>query len=462
MAASRVLLLAPPAAEIQIRDLYCSITSKADYYWPPIDLLVLSGALSASCELTVLDAIAERASEEEAARRARAFAPDAVIALSGSASWPEDMPFLRRLKEELGCRLLVSGDFCVDPDPWPLRAFPWLDGLVRDFDSPGVAAYLEAEGRPPEPLPGLAFRGDAGIVDGGRSGAERLSYPVPRHELFPLSSYRLPCASRRPFASILTNFGCPFVCSYCIQNRDVMGHRRRPLEDTAAELRRLRELGVPGLYFRDPLFESRPSEALALCRLLAERFDFAWSCNSRVDTITEELATAMKAAGCECVAFGLETADEAALARQGKRTTREQARRAIELCRGLGLKVAGYFILGLPGETRASALETIEFAADCGVDYASFSVASPDYGTALREEAVGAGRVPGDHRRFDRSRAERSLCEGLGREGLGELLALAKRRFYGRPSYLLARAAELRGWGEFRDACRSAYALFTR
>ena len=39
----RVVLLAPPANSIQIRDLYCSVTSKANYYWAPIDLLVAGG-----------------------------------------------------------------------------------------------------------------------------------------------------------------------------------------------------------------------------------------------------------------------------------------------------------------------------------------------------------------------------------------------------------------------------------
>ncbi len=41
----RVLLLNPPAPDWVIRDYYCSFPSKAKYYWPPQDLLGLSGLL---------------------------------------------------------------------------------------------------------------------------------------------------------------------------------------------------------------------------------------------------------------------------------------------------------------------------------------------------------------------------------------------------------------------------------
>ena len=454
-----VVLLAPPAREVQIRDLYCSITSKADYYWPPIDLLAVSGVLDGSFGLEVVDAVAEGLPRARALERVLRARPAAVVALSGSSSSSDDMPFLKEIKEKSGCLIVVSGDICVDPSPWPLTAFPWLDALLRDFSAPGLREYLAAEGRWEKPIPGLAFRSGGRIVDGGGKLEGPLSYPLPRHDLFPLRRYRLPHGRRRPFSSVLTHFGCPFTCSYCIQNRNVMGSRHRPLSDVLAELESLRALGVREIYFRDPLFESRPSEAKALCRAMAKDFDFAWSCNCRVDTLDEALLAAMSAAGCRCVAFGLETADERALARYEKATTLEQARRAIALCRRHGVETAGYFILGLPGETFAAALRTIEFAVGSGLDYASFAVPSPDYGTELRAEAIRQGRIEPDFRSFNRSKAEKSLSSELTEADLRALLRRANRSFYGRPSYLAKRLLRIRSLREARESLNSAYAL---
>ena len=82
-----VLLLNPPSTRLQIRDLYCSITSKGSYYWPPIDLLVLSGLLNEKFRLVVIDAVAEGRSPSEvmeavlAARRSIVTVEEIVLEL---------------------------------------------------------------------------------------------------------------------------------------------------------------------------------------------------------------------------------------------------------------------------------------------------------------------------------------------------------------------------------------------
>lgn len=43
---SRVILLNPPAEKLYQRDNYNVSISKGDYYWPPIDLIFLSGILA--------------------------------------------------------------------------------------------------------------------------------------------------------------------------------------------------------------------------------------------------------------------------------------------------------------------------------------------------------------------------------------------------------------------------------
>ena len=309
-----------------------------------------------------------------------------------------------------------------------------------------------------------AFRRfNGGIVEGwaagGVGGGRTLSYPPPRHDLFPLRSYRLPFVRDYPVTSILTNYACPFGCTYCIQANAVLGHRHRPVENVIEELRVIRDLGVRELYFRDPLFESRPADALRLCRALAADFDFSWACNCRADTLTDELAAAMKEAGCRCIAFGFETVDTETLRRHEKPLTVEQFRGAIALCRRHGIEVAGYFILGLPGEHFETGLKTIDFAVQSGIDYASFAVPSPDHGTRLRREVVADRKIEAGFRIFDRSRSGVSFSEWLGTEDLNRLLRIAVTRFYFRPSYVLKALGRARGLRQGFELLRAGWAV---
>src|SRR3954471_10315001 len=108
----RALLLNPPSPRTPptngravLRDFACGESTKADYYWAPIDLLVLSGVLSAAHELCVIDAVVEPATGEEVLARARAFRPDVVFTLTAAVTLVEDDAFLGRLKRETGARI---------------------------------------------------------------------------------------------------------------------------------------------------------------------------------------------------------------------------------------------------------------------------------------------------------------------------------------------------------------------
>ena len=65
----RVLLLNPPGERVYIRDYFCSKTTKSNYLFHPIDLVVLSGTLDECHDVSVLDAIAEALTPEQARAR---------------------------------------------------------------------------------------------------------------------------------------------------------------------------------------------------------------------------------------------------------------------------------------------------------------------------------------------------------------------------------------------------------
>ena len=73
----------------------------------------------------------------------------------------------------------------------------------------------------------------------------------------------------------------------------------------------------------------------------------------------EELAELMRRAGCWMVAFGIESGEQALLDEVGKKATVEDAVAAVSVSKKARLKVAGHFVLGIPGETGESLYDFI-------------------------------------------------------------------------------------------------------
>ena len=122
----KVLLLNPPGGRTYIRDYFCSKTTKSNYLFHPIDLVVLSGVVAARHEVQVMDAIAERLDVAAALARVRALAPEVVIALVGSVSWREDRAFLAAVAAS-GARVLAIGDVLQEDTELRLAENPWLE-----------------------------------------------------------------------------------------------------------------------------------------------------------------------------------------------------------------------------------------------------------------------------------------------------------------------------------------------
>ncbi len=117
-----------------------------------------------------------------------------------------------------------------------------------------------------------------------------------------------------------------------------------------------------------------------------------WRCETRVDYLNEETLSAMAKAGCEGINFGIESSDVAIQKGVGRRPiSREQFVNCIQTCRRLGIKTFAFFIIGLPGDTVHTILQTIGFAIALKPDWVQFTAASPFIGTKLRAWAVSNG-----------------------------------------------------------------------
>ena len=95
--------------------------------------------------------------------------------------------------------------------------------------------------------------------------------------------------------------------------------------------------------------------------------------------------------GLRLLLVGYESGSQRVLDNARKGVDLETARRFTRDCRTLGIAVHGTFILGLPGETRATIRETTRFACSLDVDTIQVALAAPYPGTELYRQARSNG-----------------------------------------------------------------------
>ena len=452
-----ILLLNPPSDKLFLRDQYCSFLSKANYYWPPIDLLVQSGILYTKHQVVVLDAIIEKLSDTKCLERIQEIAPDVILSVTGISSFRTDFDFFLKLKQRLKVRLFLSGGFLLSKYENILKNHGIFDGILLNFTSYALLEYLDGKSN----IKDLAYFDNEKLIS-ELSYNKVVSYPTPRHELFKLTRYRLPHGKGGVFSCILTSHGCPYRCKFCIaQNID---YQQRTIEDVIEEIRYLKSLGVAEIYIKDFTFGIDKEWTKRLCVEIKKQ-DVSWICETRVDILNEEMLLLMRDAGCHTIQFGIETSTLELLKKYKEGISLEAIKKIFSLCKKYNISTLGHFIIGLPGETKSSAVETIRFAKKLQCDYASFNIATPLPGTDLSEECGTLNILPKDYE-------QKELDQTTGLSGINtptlsskELLKLKKmayRRFYFRPTYILRRILKINGLNELRVLIREGIGVLTQ
>lgn len=457
----RVLLLNPPGKRVYIRDYLCSKTTKSNYLFHPIDLVVLSGTLAEKFEVAVLDCIAERLDVRAARARIDAVAPDVIVSLVGSVSWPEDRAFLAE-QHTRGRRIVAIGDVLHEGADERLADEPWLEAALHDFSGQDLVHYLE--GNLVE-VRAMTLRRASGAIESrpaDRSrGGETFRVPRPRHELFPAHGYRFSFARTARFATVLTDYGCPYPCTFCVIG--TLGFRVRPVADVLEEIDTLRASGITELFVMDQTFGVQRERALELCASFAARGDLSWTAFTRPDRADDELLAAMRSAGCHTLILGVESAADELLAAYKKGYRVDSVREAFARVRAAGIRTVGTFVIGLPEETESSLQATLDLAIELDLDFMSLNVAVPRFGTPFRARALELGLADRGDLVMDQGGASAFLpTTTLDRAAVLAMKKRAIRRFYLRPSYLLRRVRALTSLQELRAQVREGLALLAR
>jgi radical SAM superfamily enzyme YgiQ (UPF0313 family) len=193
---------------------------------------------------------------------------------------------------------------------------------------------------------------------------------------------------------VMTSRGCPWACTFCgaetTWGRGFRGHSvNYVLDMLESALARVR---VRMIQIKDDTFTTNKKRVLELCRGIRERkLNFLWSCDTRVDVLSEELLHEMRLAGCQRLSLGVESGSQRILDAIHKNITVDEIVEAADMAKRYGVQVRFYMMLGNRGETRETFHETLAFLDRAKPHQYIFSCLSVYPGTADFHEAERAG-----------------------------------------------------------------------
>jgi radical SAM superfamily enzyme YgiQ (UPF0313 family) len=424
--------------------------------WPQTSLAYLAAMVPECMSVRIIDAMAEEMSIEAFFSEVHKEKPRFFVTYITGTTFSADARCVQEAKKVNATTIAVGTHVSAVPKN-TLEQIPELDFVIRHEPEMAFQDLLDrvSSGESMDGCTGIAYRDGDGqvVIADDRPVLQNLDeLPIPRQHLLPLDKYVMPFLGSR-YTWVLTNRGCPWSCTYCFEGV-VWGKsiRYRSAESIYKELEYLASHNVRNVLFLADLFTYDRKGVLQLCDLIIEGgLKVRWTCNSRVDTVDEELLSRMKQAGCWLIAFGIESGAQEVLDKVKKDVKVEAATRAIQLCYKHGIKTWGYFIMGLPGENKRTVRQTIDLAKSLPLDIALFHVAMPYAGTEFYFQAVANGWLnTTEWKHFDMSDSSVVGYDDFSAEEILKATKQAFREFYMRPSQawrLLKMAAGARDFG---------------
>src|SRR6478736_5641864 len=320
-----------------------------------------------------------------------------VILHTSTPSFRQDVQTAELIKERnpkavigfIGAKAAVESETC-------LNASTAIDFVARnEFDFTIVDV---AEGMELAQVDGISWRAPDGSIVHNKDRAvvedmDTLPFVSPIYKRDLTISKYFGGYLRHPYVSFYTGRGCKSRCTFCLWPQTVGGHnyRVRSPGHVAEEIRLARSYfpQVREIFFDDDTFTDNLPRAEAIARELG-KMGVTWSCNAKANVPRETLKV-LKDNGLRLLLVGYESGNQQILHNIKKGMRVEVAEKFTKDCHDLGIAIHGTFILGLPGESKETIRETIEFAKRINPHTIQVSLAAPYPGTYLYKQAVENG-----------------------------------------------------------------------
>lgn len=267
-------------------------------------------------------------------------------------------------------------------------------GVVGDGEQAIAALYNELKGSKRfEVIKGLIWRRDGKIYCNGKAWSEPLSLSVSRDVVDNPAYFK-----QGGQCGIETKRGCNGRCLYCADPlaKGPKVRVREPAE-VADEVQALLNQGIDVLHICDSEFNIPRWHALAVCEEFIRRGlgdKVRWYTYMAIRPFDDELAEAMRKAGCVGIDFTTDSACASMLRTYRHDYFKQDIEAVVRLCRDNGITVMLDLLLGGPGEMPQTIAETVDFIKRIGPDCAGAPLGVRIYPGTGMETVVAAEGEP--------------------------------------------------------------------
>ncbi|MFH1876311.1 MAG: radical SAM protein [Candidatus Omnitrophota bacterium] len=400
-------------------------------------------------KVRLLDMVARGESKEDLRRMVTQEKPRFVVLDSTTPSIHSDIGCAALVKEASNARVIMVGPHISVLPIETLRAARGVVDVacIGEYDCT-VREVIENFSNL-DVVPGIAYYKNGEIsTTGARPLLEDLdTLPFPAWEHLDLMKY-FDGGKLYPYIDIISGRGCPNQCIFCLWPQVMHGTRyrfrrvTRVVDEIEHDIKLCPQVVRGGeFFFEDDTFTADRARAMLLCEeILRRNLKITFSVNARVDTADSRMFSLMKRAGCRELLVGFESGAQEVLDTAHKNITIEQSRQFMREAKKAGLEVHGCFVIGLPGETQASAQKTIDFALSLGCDTIQFSGAVPFPGTRFFTMAQEEGWLTTTEWQDWLDGGEQKgviSYPHLSQRKIDSFVDEGLRKFYLRPSYIL-------------------------
>ncbi len=343
-------------------------------------------------EVKLIDAIAEGIDERSSIREINNFNPGLIVLEVSSPSFENDMNIAHNIHQELPfCQIALCGPHASVFYEQILKEYKFVSYVLigeYEYILLDLVNCLE-KGSDLAGIAGLVYRNSNRIqVNNLRPAIGNLDgLPWPERDSLNIYKYNDGFAGLpQPNVQMWASRGCPFHCTFCLWPQAMYRehkYRKRSYVDVVDEMEYLiNKFGFKAVYFDDDVFNADRKFVLDICNeMLSRGIKTPWAAMARADLMDEECLAAMAKAGLFAIKYGIESANRNILNLCKKNIDLDKAQQAVRITKSLGIKVHLTFCLGLPGETKQTIQETIDYINAVQPDSVQFSFATPFPGT---------------------------------------------------------------------------------
>ncbi|MEZ4752787.1 MAG: radical SAM protein [Bdellovibrionota bacterium] len=353
----------------------------------PMEECEMAGAFSVlGVDSIILDAPAENISDQSFLDKVKDYKADLLIISVTFGSLEDDLYWAKKLKEELRIPIGLRGAPCYVYARQILEENEYIDFCLRgDYEliladiaynnfhcANGAVSRLNGEIVDNKNIPYAKNLDDLALPD--RSSIKQSIYKVR--------------GTKKPQATIHVQRGCPFPCTYCLVHT-VSGSqaRHRSPNSIALEIKSLIDSGISYFYLRAETFTLNRKWVLETCSAIQRIApDARWVTTTRAELVDEEIAGAMKSAGCYGISFGIDVASETIAKNVKKKVPVKQIKETMRLCDKYEIISLAYIMIGFIWDTAETIKEAESLMLNIRPDLITIHFAHPYPGTQYYED----------------------------------------------------------------------------